>query len=427
MKFLLHLFILLWVTALTSCTSQGTFQKEKTTAQVYQLLQEGKHFEQNKNVKQALICYWNALDLLEEEQDTILKASTYNRLGDLLFRYGLYEKAVESHRKGYNLAQRTDNHRLLYETTTRLSLDYTLLNQGDTARYFSTLSQQIANKNNLACPPAEGASLTSPVLSTQKDSIGSLYEREQLLNWEARYKQQKAQLQAERIRNERLTYLSAGLGIILFLLVLLFITYRRKKHEEQRREKEIRWFRSLLDENRKEIENYQTELFNSHTHIRELQRTLEESHASLEENRLLHEELAYYLQQEQQMRDKEQSLRTREQLLLSENSLKAVELLNRMKNKPTFMPVSSKEEWQVLTDFMDILYDGYSQTIRNLRGLTERDRELCYLMRLGFTTGQMAVFYGISPGSVTKAKFRIQKKMEAELPADSCPETASCG
>lgn len=427
MRILLYLFFLLWTIAITSCAPQDSSTGKNTVSQVHQLLQKGKRFEHNNKVRQALICYWDALDLLEAERDTVLKASTYNQLGDLLFRYGLYEKAVESHRKGYNLAQRTADHRLLYETTTRLSLDYMLLNQGDTARYFRELSQQIASKNNLTCPPAESAFLTSSVLSAQKDSIGSLYEREQLLNWEARYKQQKAQLQAERIRNERLTYLSAGLGIILFLLVLLFITYRRKKHEEQCREKEIRWFRSLLDENRKEIENYQTELFNSHTHIRELQRTLEESHASLEENRLLHEELAYYLQQEQQMRDKERSLRAREQLLLSENSLKAVELLNRMKNKPTFMPVSSKEEWQVLTDFMDILYDGYSQTIRNLRGLTERDRELCYLMRLGFTTGQMAVFYGISPGSVTKAKFRIQKKMEAELPVDSCPKTAFCG
>ena len=61
------------------------------------------------------------------------------------------------------------------------------------------------------------------------------------------------------------------------------------------------------------------------------------------------------------MREKEQSLRNREQLLLSENSLKAVELLNRMKNKPAFMPVSSEEDWQVLIGFMDILYDGYSR------------------------------------------------------------------
>ena len=42
-----------------------------------------------------------------------------------------------------------------------------------------------------------------------------------------------------------------------------------------------------------------------------------------------------------------------------------------------------------------------------------RDREICYLVRLGFTTSQLAVFYGISPGAVTKANFRIQQKLQA--------------
>ena len=208
MKILPYLFFLLWTITITSCAPQESSSGKNTATQVHQLLQDGKRFEQENKVKQALICYWDALDLLGEERDTVLKANTYNQLGDLLFRYGLYEKAVENHRKGYNLAQRTEDHRLLYETTSRLSLDYTLLNQGDTARYFKELSQQIASKNNLSGLLSESIRQTSSILAEQKDSICSLYEREQLLNWEARYKQQKAQLQAERIRNERLTHLS---------------------------------------------------------------------------------------------------------------------------------------------------------------------------------------------------------------------------
>lgn len=202
MKILPYLFFLLWTITITSCAPQESSSGKNTATQVHQLLQDGKRFEQENKVKQALICYWDALDLLGEERDTVLKANTYNQLGDLLFRYGLYEKAVENHRKGYNLAQRTEDHRLLYETTSRLSLDYTLLNQGDTARYFKELSQQIASKNNLSGLLSESIRQTSSILAEQKDSICSLYEREQLLNWEARYKQQKAQLQAERIRNE---------------------------------------------------------------------------------------------------------------------------------------------------------------------------------------------------------------------------------
>ena len=105
MKILPYLFFLLWTITITSCAPQESSSGKNTATQVHQLLQDGKRFEQENKVKQALICYWDALDLLGEERDTVLKANTYNQLGDLLFRYGLYEKAVENHRKGYNLAQ----------------------------------------------------------------------------------------------------------------------------------------------------------------------------------------------------------------------------------------------------------------------------------------------------------------------------------
>ena len=84
----------------------------------------------------------------------------------------------------------------------------------ETARYFKELSQQIASKNNLSGLLSESTRLTSSILAEQKDSICSLYEREQLLNWEARYKQQKARLQAELIGHVRLTHRSVGLGVI---------------------------------------------------------------------------------------------------------------------------------------------------------------------------------------------------------------------
>ena len=83
-----------------------------------------------------------------------------------------------------------------------------------------------------------------------------------------------------------------------------------------------------------------------------------------------------------------------------------------MKQKPTYNPIKSPKEWQILIDFINVLYDNYSQIVLNLEGLTDRDREICFLIKLGFSTGQLAIFYGISPGSVTKAKFRIRKKLD---------------
>ena len=107
--------------------------------------------------------------------------------------------------------------------------------------------------------------------------------------------------------------------------------------------------------------------------------------------------------------------------LLSDKNISAVALMNKMKSSPSYMPVKSTDQWESLFSLAETLYPGFSDSLDTACGLTERDREISCLTKLGFTTGQLAVFYGISPGSITKAKFRIQKKMEtgrvSEIPA----------
>ena len=92
----------------------------------------------------------------------------------------------------------------------------------------------------------------------------------------------------------------------------------------------------------------------------------------------------------------------------------AVALINRMKSTPSYMPVKTDDEWNILFSFAETLYPGFNRSLQSASGLTMRDKEISCLVRLGFSTGQLAVFYGISPGSVTKAKFRIQKKLVAD-------------
>lgn len=415
MKGLIYFLLILVVASICSCSDNDGRLPEENRRYVLRLLDEGGRFEKQEKVRQALVCYWDALDLLTAKQDTLLRANVYNRLGDLLFKYGLYEKAVENHREGYTLARHLADKQLLFETTRRLSLDYALLNQADTAHYFLDLYNRMAAESSLPIlKPFAGKQLEHLVLQTKADSIGTIYEREQLLNWENKYKQQKSLLMQERARTETLVRIVAFLSVVCLLLVLLFVMYGLKKREQKRRREQWVWFNRILSDNKARLAGYQEELFNNRQHIRELQTTLEQSHASLQENESLHEELQYYMAREKEIREKEKALRLREKQMLSESSMKAVTLLDRMKNQPSYLPVRTPEEWQILTDFMDLLYDNYSRRIVAIKGMTGRDRELCYLMRLGFTTGQLAIFYGISPGSVTKAKYRIQRKLEAE-------------
>ncbi|WP_308777900.1 hypothetical protein [uncultured Bacteroides sp.] len=384
MKSLLYLLLSLFITGLTACSGSHAHRSESIDQQVYTLLEKGRQHEKASQIKEALVCYWDALDLLQSGRDTVLKAQTYNRLGDLLCSYGLYEKAVASHREGYNLARRLTDQTLLCETTRRLTLDYTLLNRNDTARYFLELNNRIARQNNLTkllLPEDKGLGNLAGTLLPESRS--NLYDRERLLDWEARYKQQKSELQAAQAETRKQQQLTVFLGTVLILLTLLAAVYRKKKKEQQR--------------------------------------SLQASRISSEENRRLYEKLNYHLQQENKIKLQEEELRKREKALLSDGSTEVVNLLNRMKNTPTYQPVQNKDEWKLLKEFTEILYPGYADRLARTDGLTERDIELCYLTKLGFTTKQLAVFYGISPGSVTKAKFRLQKKLDM----DECEKTGT--
>lgn len=422
MRKLLYVILIALLSSLTCCGYFSENEQEGSAAtahlekEISRLQQEGKRYEQKEDIRQALVCYWSCLDLLSEKGDSLQRGEILNRVGDLLCRYGLYEKAIENHRESYALAERMGDKKLLYETTRRLCEDYALIGLADTARYFHTLCNRIAEE---CCypllshfnPSRTGLAAIHPELS---DSIGTIYEREQLLSWESKYKLQKEQLQKEKARNEALIRTMGYLSFVIVLLILLSLFYYLKKKEEKRREEQYRWFTGILEENRCRLEEYQAELFSNSARIGELQQALDENRDTCQINAELRQELAYYTAREADIRRNEKMLRIREEKLLSESSTKAVILLNRMKSRPQYLPLQAVEDKQALFEFIDILYDGYASDVQSVSSLTERDRELCCLMRLGFSTAQLSVFYGISPGSVTKAKYRIREKMESE-------------
>ena len=58
MKILPYLFFLLWTITITSCAPQESSSGKNTATQVHQLLQDGKRFEQENKVKQAVEGRW---------------------------------------------------------------------------------------------------------------------------------------------------------------------------------------------------------------------------------------------------------------------------------------------------------------------------------------------------------------------------------
>lgn len=341
-------------------------------------LEKAGYYESLGDTTNAMLCYLSVLDMLSEKQDTILKVTAYTRLGDFQFKYGLYEKAVENHRKGYNIAMRMSDYKLACKSAGKIGLDYLMLNQKDTAKYYIQKCRQIAVDNNLNGTFDEDLrlysliagdkSLNSMAHTIKSDTLGTLQVREKLITVETDFIQEKALLREETIRRKHLLNAATGLLFVGICSALSFFFYRGKK----------------------------IALYNLNNVL--MESNLKEKYISCRED--------YLIQQESKLKIKEEQL-------LSDCNIGTIALINRLKSSPTYMPVSSADDWHKLFTFAESMYPGFRKELDSVDGLTIRDKEICCLVKLGFTTGQLAVFYGISPGSVTKAKFRIQKKIES--------------
>lgn len=404
-------FQLLFIFFCSSCHYNGSTRQDALS-----YFEKGKHFEENNDIRNALINYWEAIDRLSLQNDTIQKADVYVRLGDLLYRYGLYEKAVLNHREGYALLKNEkDNHRL-WQVAKRLSYDYSILNQPDTAVYFQKIADHLSV--NINQPSLQQA--LPPFVQSAPDSIANVYEREELLHLENKYKREKAISQQIKARQRQLVLLSLFGSVLCILLVSLFVIYRKKEKTEKQKKLQLTWFHEHVKANQKELESYRRDLSESNMTINKLRRELAHMNETTEEARLLRKEIENHNQRQRALSEKEKQLRLIDEQLLSANSTQAVLWINQMKKTPIYNPIRNERERTMLIEFVHLLYGDFKEGIDRLGELSEREKEICYLAKLGFSTGQLAIFYGISPGSVTKAKFRIKKKAES-VNSNRCP------
>lgn len=82
-------------------------------------------------------------------------------------------------------------------------------------------------------------------------------------------------------------------------------------------------------------------------------------------------------------------------------------LMQELKDNPHYL---NDTEADSLVALVDKAYGGYCSELAALHHLTKANIRLAALVRLGFSTGQIAAMEGISPTSVTKAKQRLKAK-----------------
>lgn len=370
MKSLLYFNIILltFTCILSACQEASKYRPELNTQEAKTQLEQAARHEAQNNPREAFICYWNAIEKLQDTQtpDTLtLTAETYCRLGNLMIRYGLLEKAVACHRKSFHMADSAGCIQLRSKAALALSDDYQHMNQPDTAAYFRTF----------------GSQTPAPQIPTNKRTVTTdVATREKLSGWIDRYLECRAE-QSEAARGRREARRHAGMASASGLVIIcLLAAYGKKRRNEQR------LYHLLQCEQ-------------THTAVLQAEQTRQET-------------------TRKKLNDREKLLDRLQAELMSDTHVRALNILERIKNHPCYQPVQSNKEWDALKLLATRLHPVEMQAAETARNLTPRDREIHCLDLLGFTSGQMAIFYGISSGSITKAKSRIREKMKVSIGND---------
>lgn len=77
------------------------------------------------------------------------------------------------------------------------------------------------------------------------------------------------------------------------------------------------------------------------------------------------------------------------------------------------------DEWPKVYASVDNICPGfYDNLMHKYPWLTERDLEVCSLIKLGYPTREIAVYTAVSPAAITKRKQRIMSKIIEEASVD---------
>lgn len=93
--------------------------------------------------------------------------------------------------------------------------------------------------------------------------------------------------------------------------------------------------------------------------------------------------------------------------LLMDYLNKHVDLFKNLRANPHYI-----EDWTPIIEHLDFLYDHFYQRLKNeYPTLTIADLQVCCLIKLKYTTSEIAMMTAVSGPSVTKKKYRIRERM----------------
>ncbi len=404
-------------------------------------------FSQKKQYNKAIEYYEKAIKIGQVNNYPTILASAMNETSFLFLKTGENKKALQ-YAKDCIKIKKTDQR---------------IFSLGDTYRYLKMYDSAYFYLNQACLSPnihtARSAYQALYYISQEEkdykkaveysnklwfyqDSIGKTDRNKALIEMQEKYDQQKiinennlSQIKKDRIIRNVLI----ALIILSFIIAITNYLYQRKivsqKQEISEKEEKIRYFtmkihenETLINRNKMRIEELTIQMEGS-LEIKEqwkeqnkIRQEIQQQNETLKlENNNLQNHISNYAQS---LKEKSKELEAMEHLskenqylhkreaFLCNQLIKQTELFNKLK---TTKYIDNKL-WQEIKEKIDLLFDNYTKRLcHQIPSLTDGDIQICCLIKLRFSKGDIANMLAISPTSVSKRKLRLKERIVQEI------------
>lgn len=404
-------------------------------------------FSQKKQYNKAIEYYEKAIKIGQVNNYPTILASAMNETSFLFLKTGENKKALQ-YAKDCIKIKKTDQR---------------IFSLGDTYRYLKMYDSAYFYLNQACLSPnihtARSAYQALYYISQEEkdykkaveysnklwfyqDSIGKTDRNKALIEMQEKYDQQKiinennlSQIKKDRIIRNVLI----ALIILSFIIAITNYLYQRKivsqKQEISEKEEKIRYFtmkihenETLINRNKMRIEELTIQMEGS-LEIKEqwkeqnkIRQEIQQQNEKLKlENNNLQNHISNYAQS---LKEKSKELEAMEHLskenqylhkreaFLCNQLIKQTELFNKLK---TTKYIDNKL-WQEIKEKIDLLFDNYTKRLcHQIPSLTDGDIQICCLIKLRFSNGDIANMLAISPTSVSKRKLRLKERIVQEI------------
>ena len=404
-------------------------------------------FSQKKQYNKAIEYYEKAIKIGQVNNYPTILASAMNETSFLFLKTGENKKALQ-YAKDCIKIKKTDQR---------------IFSLGDTYRYLKMYDSAYFYLNQACLSPnihtARSAYQALYYISQEEkdykkaveysnklwfyqDSIGKTDRNKALIEMQEKYDQQKiinennlSQIKKDRIIRNVLI----ALIILSFIIAITNYLYQRKivsqKQEILEKEEKIRYFtmkihenETLINRNKMRIEELTIQMEGSQE-IKEqwkeqnkIRQEIQQQNEMLKlENNKLQNHISNYaqslkekskeLEAMEHLSEENQYLHKREAFLCNQ-LINQTELFNKLKTTKYI----DDQLWQKIKEKIDLLFDNYTKRLyHQIPSLTDGDIQICCLIKLRFSNGDIANMLAISPTSVSKRKLRLKERIVQEI------------